>query len=71
MLDALNESQALTDEAEITARYLLADQAVVEDCPMISAYILSNLGVTSNRLLNAVPDVYGTFLNVQDWDIAE
>ena len=71
VLDALNESQALTDEAEITARYLLADQAVVEDCPMISAYILSNLGVTSNRLLNAVPDVYGTFLNVQEWDIAE
>jgi len=69
--EALLESQAMTDEAEITARYLLVDRHVQEDVPMISAYILSSLGVTSNRLLNATPDVYGTFINVQDWDIAD
>ncbi len=69
--EALLESQALTDEAEITARYLLVDKAVQEDVPMISAYVLSSLGVTSQRLLNAVPDVYGTFLNVHEWDIAD
>ena len=68
---ALAESQALTDQAEITARYLTIDQAVVEDVPMISAYVISALGVASNRLVNATPDVFGTFINVHEWDIAE
>lgn len=68
---ALAESQTLTDQAEITARYLLVDQHVQQDVPMISAYILSALGATSNRLVNAAPDVFGTFINVHEWDIAE
>lgn len=68
---ALAESQSLTDQSEITARYLLTDQHVQKDVPMISAYILSALGATSNRLVNAVPDVFGTFINVHEWDIAK
>ena len=68
---ALAESQALTDQNEITARYLLTDQHVQQDVPMISAYVLSALGATSNRLVNATPDVFGTFINVHQWDIAE
>lgn len=66
---ALAESQRLTDQDEIRARYLLVDQHVQEDVPMISAYILSALGATSNRLVNATPDVFGTFINVHEWDI--
>ncbi|MGN0803479.1 MAG: ABC transporter substrate-binding protein [Candidatus Faecivicinus sp.] len=62
--------QALTDPGEITARYLLVDQQVQQDAPMISAYILSALGATSNRLVGATPDVFGTFINVHEWDIA-
>ena len=69
--NALLESQALTDQDEIRARYLLVDQYVQQDVPMISAYILSALGATSNRLVNATPDVFGTFINVHEWDIAE
>ena len=30
---------------------------------------LWNIGVTSNRLENATPDVFGTFLNVHEWDV--
>lgn len=68
---ALLESQALTDQAEITQRYLVVDRHVQEDVPMISAYILSAIGATSNKLVGAVPDVFGTFINVHEWDIAE
>lgn len=68
---ALAESQTLTDQAEITARYLLTDRYVQQDVPMISAYILSALGATSNRLVGATPDVFGTFINVHEWDIVE
>ncbi len=68
---ALTKSQTLTDQNEIKAQYLLVDQQVQKDVPMISAYIISSLGVTSKRLLNASPNVFGTFINVQDWDISE
>lgn len=69
--NSLLESQALIDQDEITARYLLVDQKVQQDVPMISAYIISALGATSSRLINATPDVFGTFINVHEWDIAE
>lgn len=67
---ALQESQALTDIEEIRARYLLVDQAMQSDVPMISAYIISSMGAVSNRLQNARPDIFGTFVNVHEWDIA-
>lgn len=38
---------------------------------MMSAYIISSRAPTSNRLLNATPNVFGTFINVNEWDIAE
>ena len=66
---ALNESQALTDVEQITARYTLVDKMMQQDAPMISAYILSTMGVCSNRLVNATPDVFGTFINVHEWDV--
>ena len=66
---ALNESQALTDVEQITARYTYVDQMMQQDAPMISAYILSTMGVCSNRLVNATPDVFGTFINVHEWDV--
>lgn len=64
-------TQSTTDmDASINA-YLTIDQAVVDDVPMISAYIISTMGAVSNRLQNAHPDVFGTFVNVHEWDIAE
>ena len=66
---ALNQSQALTDVEQITALYTYVDKMMQQDAPMISAYILSTMGVCSNRLVNATPDVFGTFINVHEWDV--
>lgn len=68
---ALVESQSLNDVEEIRARYLMVDQRMQQDVPMISAYVISTMGVTSNRLLHAEPDVFGTFINVTEWDIVQ
>jgi len=69
--EALANTQTATSLDEIKANYLLIDQYVQEDVPMISAYIISALGAKSNRLENVEPDVYGTFLNVHEWNIVE
>ena len=69
--DALAKTQITSDIEEIKAQYLIIDKYVQEEVPMISAYIISAIGATSNHLKNAVPDVYGTFINVQNWDIVE
>ena len=67
--NALFETQALTDMDEIRARYLLVNRKVQEEVPMASMYIISTIGVTSNRLTGATPDVFGTFINVHEWEI--
>ncbi len=72
---ALDEHFALTqestDQEAVKAAYLTINRAVVEDVPMISAYIVSAMGAVSSRLVNAAPDVFGTFVNVHEWEIAE
>ena len=72
---ALDEHFALTQQSTdveaVRGAYLAINRAVVEDVPMISAYIVSAMGAVSNRLTNAQPDVFGTFVNVHEWDIAE
>ncbi|WP_097014525.1 ABC transporter substrate-binding protein [Anaerocolumna aminovalerica] len=68
---ALVKTQTVKDNEEIKNLYLTIDTYVQKEVPMISAYIISALGAKSNRLQNAVPDVYGTFLNVHEWEIAE
>ncbi|MBR2287288.1 MAG: ABC transporter substrate-binding protein, partial [Clostridia bacterium] len=67
--EALALSQSLTDPDQITEQYLVINKAMQEDAPVISGWIIGKLGAVSNRLKNASPDVFGTFINVQDWDI--
>lgn len=67
--EALEKSQSLTDQAEITEQYLLVNRDMQENVPVISGWVIAKLGAVSNRLQNAVPDVFGTLINVQDWDI--
>ena len=62
-------TQSTTDVQASIDAYLAVDQATVEDVPMISAYIISTMGAVSNRLVNAKPDVFGTFINVHEWDV--
>lgn len=68
---ALAASQATSNVDETRGYYLTVDQIVQEDVPMASIYIISALGATNNRLKNATPNVYGTFANVNEWEIAE
>ncbi len=68
---AFATTQTSPDLAEVQAAYLAINRQVVADCPMISAYIISSMGAVSDRVLNCTPDVYGTFVNVHEWDIAE
>ncbi len=67
--NALFETQALTDMDAIREKYLFVNQKVQEEVPMASMYIISTIGVTSDRLTGAAPDVFGTFINVHEWDI--
>ena len=64
-------TQSTTDMAASVAAYLTVDRAVVEDVPMISAYIISTMGAVSDRLVGANPDVFGTFINVHEWDVTK
>lgn len=67
---ALADSQMTSKIEQTRADYLLVDQAMQDDVAMVSIYILGALGVCSNRLQNAVPDVYGSFINVNEWTLA-
>lgn len=67
--EALALTQSSTDLEEIRQAYLTVNKDVQENVPMISAYIVSKLGVASNRLVNAKPDVFGTYINVHEWDV--
>ena len=67
--EALALSQSLTDEKEVAAQYLIINRAMQQDAPVISGWVIAKLGVVSNRLINANPDVFGTFINVHEWDV--
>lgn len=67
--NALTKTQLTTDNDEIRELYKTVDNIVQSEVPMVNAYVISGLGAKSNRLQNATPDVYGTFVNVQDWEI--
>ena len=69
--DKLTKTQLTSDIAEIRASYQAINQVVQQDVPMISAYVIQAQGVVSERLLNATPDVYGSFINIHEWDVKE
>ncbi len=68
---ALAATQATSDVAEIKEQYLNIDTIVQKEVPMISAYVISALGAVNKRLVNATPDIYGSFINIQEWDVTE
>lgn len=73
--DEINEALEATQTAgsidEIRDLYTIVDKKVQEDVPMFSAYIISAQGVVSKRIKNVNANVYGTFANVNEWEIAE
>lgn len=66
---ALFDSQMTTDPERLKNAWAVVNRAMQEEVPMICAYVLSTMGVVSDRLTGAVPDVYGTFVNVHEWDV--
>ena len=62
-------TQKTNDIDEIIKQYRIVTDYVQQEVPMISAYIISAIGAVNNRLKNAVPDVYGTFINVHEWEL--
>lgn len=68
---ALESTQTAGSIEEIRDFYSVVDKKVQEDVPMFSAYIISAQGAVNKRLTGVNADVYGFFMNVQEWDIAE
>lgn len=69
--DALAATQKTSDVNEIKKQYLTIDNLMQKDVPMISAYVISAMGAVNKRLTGATPDVYGAFINVNEWDVTE
>lgn len=68
---ALEATQTAGDVAEIRSQYLTIASIVQQDVPMLSAYVISALGGVNKRLVNATPDVYGSFINIHEWDVTQ
>lgn len=66
---ALAASQELTDVDAITEQYLIVDRAMQQDVAMISGWVIATLGAVNNRLTGVTPNVFGTFVDVQNWDV--
>ena len=66
---AMALSQTLDDEKEIAQQYLVVDRAMQEDVAMISGWVIATLGAVNNRLTGVTPNVFGTFIDVQNWDV--
>jgi peptide/nickel transport system substrate-binding protein len=69
--DALAQTQTTSDINEIKDKYLTINTITRQEVPMISAYIISAMGATNKRLVNATPNVYGSFINIHEWDVTE
>ncbi|MGF7142302.1 peptide/nickel transport system substrate-binding protein [Anaerotaenia torta] len=71
VLEALEATQTESSIEGIRSRYLDIDTIVQQEVPMISAYVISAIGAVNKRLTNAVPDVYGSFINIHEWDVTQ
>ncbi|MDF2540571.1 MAG: ABC-type dipeptide transport system, periplasmic component [Herbinix sp.] len=69
--EALAATQTTSDVNVIREKYLSIDTIAQQEVPMISAYVISAIGVVNKRIVNATPNVYGSFINVHEWDVAE
>ena len=67
--EALRLSQTIPDPAAVTEQFLIIDKAMQTDVPMISGWVAAPLGAVSSRLTGVTPDIFGTFTEVQNWDI--
>lgn len=64
---ALQKIQETSDNSVIRQQYATVDQVVQQQVPMINLYVIRSLGAARKNLQNATPNVYGSFINIQDW----
>lgn len=69
--ESLAATQTTSDVNVIREQYLTIDTIATEEVPMISAYVISAMGAVNKRLVNATPNVYGSFINIHEWDVTE
>lgn len=69
--EALAATQITSDIEEIRAEYRKINDIMQQEAPMISAYVISAIGAVNNRLVNATPDIYGSFMNIHEWDVTK
>lgn len=67
----LTNTQLTSDKEETKKIYGQINAIVQKDTPLFSAYVVRSLGACNKRLINVKPHLYGTFLNVEQWDVAE
>ncbi|MBD5458260.1 MAG: ABC transporter substrate-binding protein [Lachnospiraceae bacterium] len=68
---ALESTQTAGSIDEMRDFYSVVDKKVQDEVPMFSAYIISAQGAVSKRLTGVNANVYGTLINVHEWDIVE
>ena len=57
------------DQEGFIRAYGAIDRLLQLDVPLVSLYVISPLGVVSNKLKNANPSPYGFLLNVHEWEL--
>lgn len=67
----LTQVKTENDPAVVKELYAKINKIAEQEVPMFSAYATRALAATSNRITGVEPRAYGTFINVQDWDISE
>ena len=59
-----------TDDAQIIREaYAAVDRQMQQDVPMFSAYVIRALGAVNDRVVNANPNVFGSYINVHEWEL--
>ena len=59
----------VAEESALKGIYARLDAIMTEEVPVFPLYFMSNLGVVSDRLVNAEPSFYGPLNNVQNWEV--
>jgi peptide/nickel transport system substrate-binding protein len=65
---ALSKTQLTSDKSAIKEQYLAIDKIVQQQVPMINTYVIRSLCAANKNLKNAAPNVYGSFINIQNWE---
>ncbi|MDO4619145.1 MAG: ABC transporter substrate-binding protein [Lachnospiraceae bacterium] len=68
---ALQSTLTAVGHDEQQAAYDTIEEIMAEQLPLFSLYFQGNPGVVSNRLQNVEMSFFGTFNNIQDWELAE